>query len=134
MIIGERLRAVREAKNLSQGDIQERTGLKRCYISRVENCHTIPAVETLEKLARALELPLYQLFYDGEEQSNLPLPTDRNGNPKVEWGNFGRHARLLNKLKVYLGRMSEGDRQTFLNLAKNLSKRNRTKVTAQKKH
>lgn len=67
MLIGDRLRAIREAKKLFQGDIEERSGLKRSYVSRVENGHTIPSVETLEKLARALEVPLYQLFYEGEK-------------------------------------------------------------------
>ena len=67
MIIGDRLKAVREAKKLSQGDIEKRTGLLRCYISRVENGHTVPAIETLEKMARAMEIPLYQLFYEGDE-------------------------------------------------------------------
>jgi transcriptional regulator with XRE-family HTH domain len=55
MIIGDRLRALREEKKFSQGDIEKRTGLLRCYISRVENGHTVPAIETLEKMARALE-------------------------------------------------------------------------------
>ena len=72
MIIGDRLRALREEKKFSQGDIEKRTGLLRCYISRVENGHTVPAIETLEKMARALEVPLYQLFYDGEEPPNSP--------------------------------------------------------------
>jgi transcriptional regulator with XRE-family HTH domain len=49
-------------KKLSQGDIEERSGLLRCYISRVENGHTVPSIETLEKLARAMEVPLYQIF------------------------------------------------------------------------
>ena len=71
MIIGDRLRALREEKKLSQGDIEKRTGLLRCYISRVENGHTVPAVETLEKFARALEVPMYQLFYEGEEPPKL---------------------------------------------------------------
>jgi|SRR5882724_1447246 len=62
MIIGDRLRALRDEKNLSQGDIEKRTGLLRCYISRVENGHTVPAIETLEKMARALEIPMYQLL------------------------------------------------------------------------
>jgi transcriptional regulator with XRE-family HTH domain len=62
MIIGDRLRELREVKNLSQGIIEQRTGLLRCYISRVENGHTVPSIETLEKLARALEVPMYQLF------------------------------------------------------------------------
>jgi transcriptional regulator with XRE-family HTH domain len=65
MIIGDRLRALREEKRFSQLEIEMRTGLLRCYISRVENGHTVPAVETLEKFARALEVPMYRLFYGG---------------------------------------------------------------------
>ena len=72
MIIADRLRELREGKSLSQGDIEMRTGLFRCYISRVENGHTVPAIETREKMARSLEVPLYQLFYDGEEPPKLP--------------------------------------------------------------
>ena len=71
MILGERLRTVREQKELSQGDIEKRSGLLRCYISRVENGHTVPAVETLEKLARALEVPMYELLYEGEDRNLL---------------------------------------------------------------
>ena len=74
MVIGNRLRTLREHKNMSQGDIEKRTGLLRCYISRVENGHTVPAIETLEKMARALEIPMYQLFYDGEEPPAPKLP------------------------------------------------------------
>lgn len=66
MIIGERLTQLRMRKRMSQGDIERRTGLLRCYISRVENGHTVPSVETLEKMCRALEIPLYQLFWDGD--------------------------------------------------------------------
>jgi len=85
MIIGERLRALREEKKFSQGEVEKRTGLLRCYISRVEHEHTVPAVETLEKFARALEVPMDQLFYDGEEPPKLPnsrsgrLPTTSCG-------------------------------------------------------
>jgi transcriptional regulator with XRE-family HTH domain len=72
MMIGERLRAIREAKKMSQGDIEKRTGLFRCYVSRVENGHTVPAIETLEKWARALDVHLAQLFLlDG-----APVPKD----------------------------------------------------------
>jgi len=66
------LRTLREKKELSQGDIEQRTGLKRSYVSRVENGHTVPSIDTLEKLARALEVPLYQLFYDGDLPPRLP--------------------------------------------------------------
>jgi transcriptional regulator with XRE-family HTH domain len=71
MLIGERLRAIRQAKKLSQGDVEHRTGLLRAYVSRVENGHTVPAVETLEKFARALDVAMYQLFYEGDEAALL---------------------------------------------------------------
>ena len=67
LMIGERLRTIRESKNLSQGDIEQRTGMMRSYTSRVENGHTVPSIETLAKYAQALDIPLYQIFYDGEE-------------------------------------------------------------------
>ncbi len=71
MVIGNRLKELRESKQLSQGDIEKRTGLLRCYISRVENGHTVPAIETLEKMARALEVPMYRLFHDGGVPAGL---------------------------------------------------------------
>jgi transcriptional regulator with XRE-family HTH domain len=61
MRIGDRRRVLRETKNISQGDVEKWTGLLRRYISRVENGRTVPGVETLEKFARALEVPLHHL-------------------------------------------------------------------------
>jgi transcriptional regulator with XRE-family HTH domain len=79
LMIGERLRAIRESKNLSQGDIEQRTGMLRCYTSRVENGHTVPSIDTLQKYAQALEIPLYQLFYDGEEAPKKIKGLDLDG-------------------------------------------------------
>jgi len=64
-------------KGAFTGDVEKRTGLVRRYISRVENWHAVPAMETLEKYARALEVPLYQLFYDGTEPPKPPNPQRR---------------------------------------------------------
>ncbi len=72
MVIGTRLRKLREERSLSQGHIEKRTGLLRCYISRIENGHTVPSIETLERLAAAMEIPLYQMFYEGDEPPPLP--------------------------------------------------------------
>src|SRR6202051_3554490 len=108
MIIGDRLRVLREQKKFSQGEIEKRTGLLRCYISRVENGHTVPAVETLEKFARALEVPLYQLFYDGKEPPRLNL-SKRKLSTTVAWGDSGKDARLLAKFRDLLSRADEGD-------------------------
>jgi transcriptional regulator with XRE-family HTH domain len=80
MVIGDKLKELRETKKLSQGDIEKRTGLLCCYISRVENGHTVPNADTLEKMARALEVPLYRLFTDDAQvkKPDIPIP---NGEP-----------------------------------------------------
>ena len=117
MDIGNQLRSVREEKKLSQGDIEQRTGLLRCYISRVENGHTVPAIETLEKIARALEMPLYALMYEGEEPPALP---PRAGKGPDEWGDVGKDARFLNKLCRSLAKMSERDRELLLSFAEKM--------------
>jgi transcriptional regulator with XRE-family HTH domain len=122
MIIGDRLRAVREEKKLSQGDIEKRTGLLRCYISRVENGHTVPAIETLEKMARALEIPLYQLFYDGEKPHPLPLLPNRRTASDLDWGSSGKDARYLMKFRQQLSRMDESDRRLLLFMAQKMSR------------
>jgi transcriptional regulator with XRE-family HTH domain len=123
MIIGDRLRALREEKKLSQGDIEKRTGLLRCYISRVENGHTVPAIETLEKLARALEVPLYQLFYDGEEPPQLPNLPKRKSGDDIAWGSTGKDARFLNKLRRLLSKTDEDDRKLVLYMAQKVAGR-----------
>jgi transcriptional regulator with XRE-family HTH domain len=123
MLIGARLRALREEKNLSQGDIERRTGLLRCYISRVENGHTVPAIETLEKCARALEVPMYALFYDGEEPPKPPvLPKSKNGR-ETEWGNSGNDANMLRQFRRVLSRTSENDQKLLLHLAAKMANR-----------
>jgi transcriptional regulator with XRE-family HTH domain len=122
MIIGERLRALREEKKLSQGDIEMRTGLLRCYISRVENAHAVPAVETLEKFARALEVPMYQLFYDGEDPPKLPNLPKRKSADDIVWGSSGRDARWLNKFRRLLSRTEEGDRKLLMFMAQKMTR------------
>jgi transcriptional regulator with XRE-family HTH domain len=117
MDVGNRLRSVREEKNLSQGDIEQRTGLLRCYISRVENGHTVPALETLDKMARALEMPLYVLMYDGQEPPALPAS---GGKRSDEWGRAGKDARFLNNLCRCLAKMSKKDRDLLLNFAERM--------------
>jgi transcriptional regulator with XRE-family HTH domain len=123
MIIGDRLRALREEKKLSQGDIEKRTGLLRCYISRVENGHTVPAIETLEKLARAFEVPLYQLFYDGEEPPELPNLPKRKTAAEIAWGSSGKEAHFLTRFRRVLGSLEEPDRKLLFFVAQKMAAR-----------
>ncbi len=122
MIIGDRLRALREEKKLSQGDIEKRTGLIRCYVSRVENNHTVPAIETLEKFARALEVPMYQLFYDSDEPPKLPNLPKRKTDEDL-WGNSGKDGRFLNKLRRVLSKTDEEHRRLVLHMAQKMANR-----------
>jgi transcriptional regulator with XRE-family HTH domain len=125
MIIGDRLRVLREQKHLSQGDIERKTGLLRCYVSRVENGHTVPSIETLEKLARALEVPLYQLFYEGETPLDAPDAIKDKSSDKPDWGSTGREAIYLRKLRELMGETAEEDRKLVLFLTQKLATRNR---------
>jgi transcriptional regulator with XRE-family HTH domain len=129
MQIGQRLREIREAKNLSQGDIAEGTGLVRPYISRVENGHTIPGLETLERWARALDMPLYQILYEGEEP---PKPLKIAGADPELWGNSRGEAAALNRLRLALKKMDEDGRKVLLSLARRMATRSR-RTAAKKK-
>ncbi|MGB9010626.1 MAG: helix-turn-helix transcriptional regulator [Candidatus Acidiferrales bacterium] len=120
MVIADRLKAIREQKNMSQGDIEKRTGLLRCYISRVENGHTVPAIETLEKMARAMEVPMYVLFYDGEKP---PKPNIPESHVATGWGSSGRDAKTLHRLRRLMSRADEGDVKLLMFMAQKMSQK-----------
>jgi transcriptional regulator with XRE-family HTH domain len=107
MKIGSTIRGYRLEKGLSQGDIEKRTGLLRCYLSRVENGHTVPSLETLTKIAQALDLPLAQFFTD-----NLV----RNGTPMVKVSD--EELRFLTQIRRYSSNLNESDRKLLLAMVK----------------
>jgi len=123
MMVGDRLRTLREERNFSQGEIEKRTGLLRCYISRVENGHTVPAIETLEKFARALEVPMYQLLYDGEKPPQLPNLMKKGRSSEMAWGSSGKDARTLTKLRRLLGKAKQEDMQLLLFIAQKMARK-----------
>jgi transcriptional regulator with XRE-family HTH domain len=125
MILGDRIRQLRESKKQTQGDIQARTGLLRCYISRVENGYTVPTIDTLEKFANALEVPLYQLFYEGTDvpaaaRAREEAPDDN------EWAGSCKDVAYFRKLTKCLGAMSPTDRTALVFMCKAMCQRNRT--------
>ncbi len=124
MVIGTRLRKLREDKDFSQGDIEKRTGLLRCYISRVENGHTVPSLETLERLASALEIPLYQLFYEGDEPPPLPNLSKRKSTEELILdGADEKEVRFFSKVRKLVAKIDEKDRQLLLYMAHKLASR-----------
>jgi transcriptional regulator with XRE-family HTH domain len=111
MDIGKRIRILREAKGLSQGDIEKRSGLLRSYISRVEGGYTAPSLITLEKFAKALEVEPYQLLFKGTGQPTAPrVPPQAS------------QSKSLRKLIKSFESMSTPNRKLLLTLASKLSK------------
>ena len=112
MTLGERLKEFRLTQHLSQGDIQTRSGLMRCYVSRVENGHTIPALGTLEKWTNGINIPLYQLFYDGP--SNV-TPDEEPQFPR------DKSEIQLRKFGFALKKMSPRDRRILFEVARQMA-------------
>ncbi len=107
MKIGTTIRGYRLQKGLSQGDVEKRTGLLRCYLSRVENGHTVPSLDTLAKIAQALELPLSQFFVEdtlGKELNTQKLTDDE--------------LRFLTQIRRYSTNLNDSDRKLLLAMVK----------------
>ena len=112
MNIGETIRNYRTQKGMSQGDIEKRTGLLRCYLSRVENGHTIPSLDTLAKIAQAMEVPLGQFFAEtstnGANPKNLPALTEEE-------------VRFLSQIRRYSSNLNDSDRKLVLAMVKKMA-------------
>lgn len=123
MALGDRIRSLREQKGLSQGDVHKRSGLMRSYLSRVENGHTVPSIETLEKLSRALDVPLYRLFFDAEQELSLPNLPQRVTEEEVVQAGSPERQRFLNRMEHLFDQLSEDDRLMLLNAAQRMAER-----------
>jgi transcriptional regulator with XRE-family HTH domain len=112
MNIGETIRNYRLQKGMSQGDIEKRTGLLRCYLSRVENGHTIPSLDTLAKIAGAMELPLAQFFADNAHHDGHPGKPPQLSEEDV---------RFLSQIRRYSSNLNESDRKLVLAMVKKMA-------------
>jgi transcriptional regulator with XRE-family HTH domain len=107
--IGETIRNYRLQKGMSQGDIEKRTGLLRCYLSRVENGHTIPSLDTLAKIATSMELPLAQFFADNSAENGSSKNVPQLSEDEV---------RFLTQIRRYSSNLNESDRKLLLAMVK----------------
>jgi len=120
MVIGKRLKDLREQKELSQGDVEKRTGLLRCYVSRVENGHTVPSVDTLEKMARALEIPLYRLFTDDAHIKRPDIPQQKARTQEVTT----KQDREIHAFAKLFSRMDEKKLGLLFHMASKMANKN----------
>lgn len=111
--IGKKMQLIRIEKGLSQGDIEKRTGLLRSYLSRVENGHTIPSLDTLGKIAAALEVGVSELLETpaGERAKTAALLSDKH------------QARFWNLMRKYVPQLKERDRRLLVGLARRMASR-----------
>lgn len=107
MKIGTTIRGYRLQKGYSQGDIEKRTGLLRCYLSRVENGHTIPSLDTLSKIAQALDMPLAQFF--AEDSLGREMNTQKLTDEEL---------RFLTQIRRYSTNLNDSDRKLLLAMVK----------------
>jgi transcriptional regulator with XRE-family HTH domain len=112
MNIGETIRNFRLQKGMSQGDIEKRTGLLRCYLSRVENGHTVPSLDTLAKIAGSLDIPLGQFFAEN---------ADSNGNGKTLPQLSEEEVRFLSQIRRYSSSLNDSDRKLVLAMVKKMA-------------
>jgi transcriptional regulator with XRE-family HTH domain len=112
--IGNVIRSYRAERGLSQGDIERRTGLLRCYLSRVENGHTVPSLETLAKIAEALDITLAD-FFPGSE-----TPSERDAQ-KMLGEMSDEEVRFLAEIKKYSTTLNEGDKRLVLALIRKMA-------------
>jgi transcriptional regulator with XRE-family HTH domain len=110
MNIGETIRSFRLQKGMSQGDIEKRTGLLRCYLSRVENGHTVPSLDTLAKIASSLDMPLGHFFAES--------PTETGDNlPQLS----GEEVRFLSQIRRYSSSLNDSDRKLVLAMVRKMA-------------
>jgi transcriptional regulator with XRE-family HTH domain len=107
MNLGESIRQIRQAKGLSQGEMQKRTGILRSYLSRVENGHTVPSFATLQRLASAMEVALADFFPHVEGLPSNADPASPN---------------LLQELKTYIPQLSPEQRVELLEMVKDMAR------------
>jgi transcriptional regulator with XRE-family HTH domain len=112
--IGDVIRSYRGERGLSQGDIERRTGLLRCYLSRVENGHTVPSLETLAKIAEALDISLAD-FFPGSE-----TPSERDAQ-KMLGELSDEEVRFLAEIKKYSTTLNEGDKRLVLAMIRKMA-------------
>lgn len=107
MKIGTVIRTHRLQQGLSQGDIEKKTGLLRCYLSRVENGHTVPSLDTLSKIALALDIPIAQFFVEDGVSRHLQAQKLSDDDLK-----------FLTQIRRYSAGLNESDRKLLLTMAR----------------
>lgn len=108
---------------MSQSDVGKAAGILRFHTSRLEDGHDAPSLKTLEKYAAAFGVPLWQLFYEGEEPQPSRNMTTHKALQELagQRGKKGSEARFLLKLKGVLGKIEEPDRELFLAMVRKLA-------------
>lgn len=61
-VVAKNLRRIRQARGLTQEELADRAGINRNYVGKLEREENAATVDTLEKLARILEIDPIEFF------------------------------------------------------------------------
>ena len=92
-IVGEKIKSIRETKQISVSELAERTGLAEEQINRIENNVDIPSLAPLIKIARALGVRLGTFLDDQDEVGAVVCRKEELNNSTISFSNNAMNAR-----------------------------------------
>lgn len=81
--IGDRIRALRKAKHLKQGDLARRLGMTSAQLCRIEGAKNAPSVKTLARVAKALAISVADLMNGAIPQEDAATPHGSSDDTRV---------------------------------------------------
>jgi transcriptional regulator with XRE-family HTH domain len=116
--LGDRVRDRRKELRLSQGDLAERTGMTASFISQVERGVTSPSIDSLYKISKALNVPVFQFLLEPDVKSPVVRRHERT---HITWPDHGQEItfQLLTpstsrKLEAFMTEWEPGEPNTFV--------------------
>ena len=92
-IVGEKIKSIRETKQISVSELAERTSLAEEQINRIENNVDIPSLAPLIKIARALGVRLGTFLDDQDEVGAVVCRKEELNNSTISFSNNAMNAR-----------------------------------------
>jgi transcriptional regulator with XRE-family HTH domain len=105
--VGERIRAIREQKGISQETLADLCNLHRTYIGLIERGQRNLTISSIEKIARALEVSPAKFFEDTEER--LPAKRTKSNRAAIRLGDLAAHVAAIRTVIINAELVSEAD-------------------------
>lgn len=113
-MLGRRLRTLRQARGLSLKTLSQEAGISIALLSQVERDQLDPSLDTLRKLARGLNVPLFSLFQDTPGTGIAVVPKQRrlSVSTSARGVAYERISPGFGRLEVLQGKLEPGAAST----------------------